>query len=249
MNHVILGSFDLYELFVFFFVYSFIGWCSEVVFAAVKHGKFVNRGFLNGPLCPIYGAGAVCILLALTPLQKGRPWDFLAVFACSALLCSALEFFTGFIMEKFFHRKWWDYGDRRFNLMSYVCLEMTLLWGFACLLLMYVLHPAVEAVFSHIPYKAGFWLLMAAIALFIVDLFFTVLQVTSLGRKIRELENINKKLRAGSDFIGEKLYGITTKSEARIAALKQKIEKSRLGKAFPKLIKERKKDKDETKKQ
>ena len=136
MNNVILGSFDLYELFVYFFVYSFIGWCSEVVFAAVKHGKFVNRGFLNGPLCPIYGAGAVCILLALTPLQKGRSWDFLAVFACSALLCSALEFFTGFIMEKFFHRKWWDYGDRRFNLMSYVCLEMTLLWGFACLLLM-----------------------------------------------------------------------------------------------------------------
>lgn len=155
MNNVILGSFDLYELFVYFFVYSFIGWCSEVVFAAVKHGKFVNRGFLNGPLCPIYGAGAVCILLALTPLQKGRSWDFLAVFACSALLCSALEFFTGFIMEKFFHRKWWDYGDRRFNLMSYVCLEMTLLWGFACLLLMYVLHPAIAAVFSHIPYKGG----------------------------------------------------------------------------------------------
>ena len=90
MNNVILGSFDLYELFVYFFVYSFIGWCSEVVFAAVKHGKFVNRGFLNGPLCPIYGAGAVCILLALTPLQKGRSWDFLAVFACSALLCSCL---------------------------------------------------------------------------------------------------------------------------------------------------------------
>lgn len=241
MTHIAIGSYNLYELVFYLFIYAFLGWCTEVVYAAVKTGKFVNRGFLNGPVCPIYGAGAVSILLALTPLQKGKPWDFLVVFACSVILCSALEFVTGFILEKFFHRKWWDYGDRRFNLMSYVCLEMSLVWGFACLLLTYVLHPVFAAVISHIPQKVGYGLLIVAAVAFVTDFVFTVLQITSLGKRFKELENINKKLRTGSNFIGEKLYGITEKTEAQLAAIKQKIDKSRLGKAFPKLTKERKK--------
>lgn len=233
-----IGNFSLYELSFYFFAYAFLGWCTEVVFAAIKLGKFVNRGFLNGPLCPIYGAGVVCILLALTPLQKGRPWDFLAIFACSSFLCSALELITGYILEKFFHRKWWDYSDRRFNLKSYVCLEMTLVWGFACLLVVYVLQPVCAALLSPLPVKAGYGILISFGILFISDIVCTVLQITSLGKRFRELESINKKMRMGSDFIGEKLYHITAKSEARLAVLKEKIENSRLGKAFPKLIKE-----------
>ena len=238
MVNVTIGNFNLYEIFFYFFIYAFIGWCAEVIFAAVKSGKFVNRGFLNGPICPVYGAGATAILLALTPLQRGQAWEFLVVFVCSALLCSLLELITGFILEKFFHRKWWDYSDRKFNLFSYICLEMSLVWSFACLLLMYVLQPAVSVILSKIPLKFGNGILIGLAIVFAVDLVFTVLQITSLGKKIKELEIINRKLRIGSDFIGEKLYSATAKSEARLSALKRKIAASRLAKAFPILQKE-----------
>lgn len=100
MSQIFLGSFSLYQLFIYFFLYSFLGWCSEVIFATLKTGKFVNRGFLNGPVCPIYGTGVVLLLLCLMPLKK-YPW---AVFFVSVILCSALEFLTGFVLEKIFHK-------------------------------------------------------------------------------------------------------------------------------------------------
>ena len=129
MAAVMIGSFSLYEIAMYFFLYAFLGWCCEVIYATLKTGKFVNRGFLNGPVCPIYGTGVVLLLLALTPLRD-YAW---AVFLAAALICSALELITGFVLEKLFHKKWWDYSDRHFNLCGYICLEMSLLWGVAAL--------------------------------------------------------------------------------------------------------------------
>ncbi len=253
MAEIMIGSFSLYEIAALFFLYSFLGWCSEVVFATLKTGKFVNRGFLNGPVCPIYGVGATAVLLLLTPL-KGQFW---LVFLCAALLCSAIEFITGFVLEKVFHRKWWDYSSRKFNLMGYVCPEMSLLWGGLCLIVVYAVQPALDALISKIPLTVGYVLLGIAAGTLIVDIVFTLLQISALGKRYKELEKINAVLRIGSDAIGGVLSGITAKganaaehikekgsdkvaglkakSAEKSAALRKKIENSRLVRAFPRL--------------
>ena len=102
----------LYHFVWLFFIYAFLGWCTEVSYAALVTGKFVNRGFLNGPVCPVYGFGAVIILAALTPLAD----NLLLLFLGSMALASALEWLTGFALEKLFHQRWWDYSDQPFNL-------------------------------------------------------------------------------------------------------------------------------------
>ncbi len=237
----------------YFFAYSFLGWCCEVVFATLKTGKFVNRGFLNGPVCPIYGTGVVLLLLALSPL---RPYAW-AVFLAAVLICSALEFATGFVLEKVFHRKWWDYSDRHFNLCGYICPEMSLLWGIAALAVVYALQPMLASLLQKIPVIAGYVVLGICSAALLTDLIFTLLQISALGKKYAELQKINAALRVGSDKLGSALSGVTAKSAEKLGELKEsgerkldemrlknalrtdslydKIEKSRLAKAFPAL--------------
>ena len=104
--------YSFFELLGMFFIYSFLGWCTEVAFAAVRHGKFVNRGFLNGPVCPIYGFGVLMVVLLLQQLQD----NLLILFIGSVIVTSAIEFLTGWILETVFHAKWWDYSQNKFNL-------------------------------------------------------------------------------------------------------------------------------------
>ena len=253
MAAVMIGSFSLYEIATYFFLYAFLGWCCEVIYATLKTGKFVNRGFLNGPVCPIYGTGVVLLLLALTPLRD-YAW---VVFLAAALICSALEFITGFVLEKLFHKKWWDYSDRHFNLCGYICLEMSLLWGVAALAVLYALQPMFAALLHKLPLTAGYILLGVFAAALLTDLVFTLLQISALGKKYRELQKINAALRIGSDKPGGALSDMTARSAEKLSELKEsgeqklddlrlknarrtdalydKIEKSRLAKAFPSL--------------
>ena len=128
-----------YEYLWYFVVYAFLGWCSEVIFATLKSGKFVNRGFLNGPVCPIYGFGAVLVIFCLTPIKE----NVLILFIGSTILTTLLEGFTGFILEKMFHTNWWDYSNEPFNFKGYVCARFSVLWGFACILIVDVFHPLI----------------------------------------------------------------------------------------------------------
>ena len=129
----------LYEVLLSFFVYAFLGWCTEVAFAAVKTGKFVNRGFLNGPLCPIYGVGVVLVVLLLMPVHQ----NLVLLYVASTVLVTVLEGLTGFFMDKIFHHKWWDYTDQPLNIGGYVCLPFSLVWGVCCVLIVRVIHPVV----------------------------------------------------------------------------------------------------------
>ena len=106
----------IYNIMWYFFIYAFLGWCTEVSFFAVKTGKFVNRGFLNGPVCPVYGFGLVIIIMALTPLKD----NLLLLFVGSVVITSSLEFLTGWALEKIFHTRWWDYTNNKFNLHGYI---------------------------------------------------------------------------------------------------------------------------------
>ena len=196
-------SYTLYDLLLIFFTYAFLGWCSEVAFATLKTGGFVNRGFLNGPICPIYGFGMVIVVLCLTPLTRSWPLLFFG----SMVLTTALEFFTGWVLETLFHTKWWDYTGRKFNIKGYVCLEFSILWGLACVLIMRVLHPDILSLLRRIPYKAGLVILTACILLGVIDLAATVSAIRGLQKRLKRLTALAEGMHDISDELGESISG------------------------------------------
>ena len=111
----------------------------EVVLKSKDEHKFVNRGFLIGPICPIYGFGVLLIIL----LVGNSKSDLLAVFLKSILVCSVLEYFTSYFMEKLFHARWWDYSKNKYNINGRICLETMLPFGILSTIVIYVVHPLV----------------------------------------------------------------------------------------------------------
>lgn len=196
-----------YELLWIFLIYAFLGWCSEVVFAAVKTGKFVNRGFLLGPVCPIYGLGVGFVLLALEPFG-----DSLALlFAASVVITSALELLVGWLAETLLHQRLWDYSTMPFNFKGYICLAFSLLWGLACILVVRVIHPLIMTLIGWIPHTSGIILLCVLSATFLTDLGLTLAAALKLPRQIKAAEELARMIRSVSDNIGEGLYDGVTK--------------------------------------
>lgn len=183
------------------YIYSFLGWCAEVIFAACRRGIFVNRGFLNGPVCPIYGFGVALVLWLLAPVSD----SFLLLFFGSMLVTTALEFIIGFIMESFFHDKWWDYSENPFNIKGYVCLEFSIIWGVACVLVIDVIHPAVARLIAAIPTTLGWWLIWIFAGLMAADALITLCELLKLPRRFRAVEELERMMTAVSDTVGEKL--------------------------------------------
>ena len=243
------GMTILYSYAFYFFIYAFIGWCVEVGYAAFKHGVFVNRGFLNGPVCPIYGVGVCVVVLVLTPLKN----NFLLLFLGSVLLTSALEWLTGFVLEKVFHQRWWDYSELPFNIQGYVCPLFSVMWGLACLIIMDMVHPGVEKLVKWLPFQAGLPLLILFGEIFLIDLVLTILTMKKLNLRLRQIDELSTALKTVSDSIGKNLssgvIGITEKSEpvreravrkrdeleCRLNEAKEKISagQRRILKAFP----------------
>lgn len=129
-----------FEQYVFcFFVYAFLGYVCEVIYCSIGQKKLVNRGYLYMPVCPIYGFGAVIILLSMLPISK--MWYL--VFFLGILLTTTLEYLTSYIMEIIFHMRWWDYSKRKLNINGRVCLLNSLLFGGLVMIVVYGLHPLV----------------------------------------------------------------------------------------------------------
>lgn len=191
----------LYRFLWIFFIYAFFGWCTEVSYAALVTGKFVNRGFLNGPWCPVYGFGVVIVLGCLTPLADNLP----VLFIGSVVLTSILEWLTGFVLEKLFHQRWWDYSDQPFNLSGYICLRFSIAWGFACLFVVKLLHPTVLLFIRLIPRTLGIVLLALLGAVMAVDLAATVSTIVKLNRRLAQIDELAAKIKEASNEFGENL--------------------------------------------
>lgn len=193
---------NFYELVWIFIIYAFLGWCTEVAYAAVDTGKFVNRGFLNGPYCPIYGCGIVIVVSILTPIKD----NLFVLFFGSLLLTTVLEFLTGFLLEKIFHNKWWDYSAYPFNIKGYVCLKFSLYWGLACTFVMDIIHPMIYKLISIMPFLAGVIILLVVMVIFTTDIVISVLTILKLNQRLKSMDDIAKRIHNISDEIGEKVY-------------------------------------------
>ena len=201
----------MYQFLWIFFVYAFLGWCTEVSYAALRTGKFVNRGFLNGPVCPIYGCGVVVVL-------KG---NFVLLFLGSVVLTSVLELATGFMLEKLFRQRWWDYSDKPFNLGGYICLEFSIMWGFACLFVVDILHPSIEFFIRLIPHTLGWVLLVLFSAAMAVDLAATVRTIAKLNRQLDQIDQLARRLKTASNEFGENLADRVLEAAERSADWKE----------------------------
>ena len=202
---------DFYYLMLYFFVYGFLGWCTEVAFAAVKEQRFVNRGFLNGPICPIYGVGVSAVVFFLEPYSH----KLLLLYIASVVIVTLIEGLTGWIMDVLFHSKWWDYSDMKFNIGGYVCLTFSLVWGVACVAIMKFIHPLIHKVLTFIPHTLGVIIIVILAAALIADLSVTVSAILKFNKHLEKMEKIAKEIHEISDQIGDDI------SEKVFAALEK----------------------------
>lgn len=192
----------VYKIVSYFVIYSFFGWCLEVVYQAVEHGKFINRGFLNGPYCPIYGFGVILVCFVLDPIKE----NIIVLYVGAVILTTALELLTGFLLEKIFNQKWWDYSRERFNMKGYICLKFSLLWGVACLIAVRLIHPLVEKYVTKLPQRFGIVALSIIMVGFVSDMIITVMAIVHIKKKLRLLDDISAEMRKISDKTGQKIF-------------------------------------------
>lgn len=189
-----------------FFVYGLLGWCAEVVFAAVKEHRLVNRGFLCGPICPIYGFGMVALLYAARALgAPGLPLSVPVVFVVGGVLTTLLELVAGWGLYRLFRIRWWDYTGVPFNLGGYICPQFSLLWGLGSVVMVKGLHPLLARLGDRIPLQALLPLDLILLLVFAVDTAASAAAAAGLDRKLKEIDELRARLRRTSDRLTELL--------------------------------------------
>ena len=201
MTQTKIFSFVVQTLY-WFFLYGCIGWGVEVVYAAIKERRLVNRGFLCGPICPIYGCGMVVLnwtVAALAPSGEGKSVSTVAVFFVGMVLTTAIELVGGWTLFKIYHIRWWDYSNMKFNIGGYICPQFSLLWGLGSVIMVKVVHPALAKASSPLPMKVLVPAEAAVLALFVVDLIVSAAAATGLNKKLKEIDEVRARLRVTSD--------------------------------------------------
>ena len=200
-----------------FFIYGFIGWVVEVIYYGITEGRFINRGFLNGALCPVYGIGFYCVIWFFRPFMDSFPMLFFG----SAIVCTTVELIAGVILYAIFHLRWWDYSEYRLNFKGFICLRFAIYWGIACSLGMYMLHPAVQKLINSIHPTARLVILFVMIVITGIDMIVTVTAIIGFNKKVRFLNSVSGAFRKPSDKIGSSIYGtvdtIVTKTAPAVA--------------------------------
>lgn len=200
--------------FMLFIIYSFIGWSIEVVGKLIEKHKFINRGFLVGPICPIYGWGCIAIILLLSK-YKSSP---IVLFLMAIIICSILEYFTSYFMEKLFHVRWWDYTRRKYNINGRICAETMIPFGILGCIVIYVVNPMFVNLLSMIPINT---LNIIAIIIFVIYLVDNIISLSIMFGFKGTLKTVEKD---GTEEITKKV---------REVLLKRNFLYKRLVNAFP----------------
>ena len=210
-----------------FFFYCFCGWVWESCYVSVCQRRWVNRGFLRGPLLPIYGSGAIIILFATLP-AAGNLW---LVWLLGMLAATALEYVTGAVMESLFKVRYWDYSKQKFNLNGYICLSSSIAWGFFSILLVRFIHPPVGRLLADVPAWLVDPLALALTALFTVDVVQSVQAALDLREVLSKLTEENEELRrlakraeVAAAFAEDDLRRFREKTELEKRLLQSRVE-------------------------
>ena len=226
---MIIWGIDIRVYFLLFLTYSFVGWCMEVTAKLIQYKRFINRGFLIGPYCPIYGTGAILI----TFLLKRYISDPFVLFVMAILVCGILEYLTSYFMEKIYHARWWDYSQKKFNINGRVCLNTIIPFGLLGLFIMYVSNPFLLNAINQLPemwLNILFWTLLVV---YIIDNIVSGTVITSLGSTTKtigkELDNTEEITKKVKEILMQRsaLYRRLLNAYPKIQAVKVKIKEKK----------------------
>ncbi len=194
---------------ILFFIYGFLGWCLEVVYVAITSRAVQNRGFLHGPICPIYGVGMLGVLMALSPIRE----NLFLLFLGGMFICSSVELLGGWVLDKLFHMRWWDYSERKFNVNGYICLRFSIIWGLGVLAAVNLLHPIVYYLERHLNQVIKEILIVVFLIIFTVDMIVTLKKLIGIRRSLGQLDAIAE----GLQDIGDQLKDVMGNSAINMA--------------------------------
>lgn len=233
-----LFSNSFYYLIYYFALYSFGGWCIEVIYAYYKDHKFVNRGFLFGPFCPMYGFAAI-LIISLLAHSTG---NIFVLFIVSTIVATIVEYFTGLALEKIFHAKWWDYSDDILNYKGRIALPYSLLWGLLSVFIIKVLNPFFSQGLSFSVTTKGIVFLDILFFYFWIDFALTLVSVTKLSILLYKVNSIYSDIKGRIELIREnsltnfdvvQIIPPELKKQYDTIILNMQKKYSRLTKAFP----------------
>lgn len=216
-------EYSLYQMFHMFCIWSFIGWCIEVCYNTIETGEYQNRGFLNMPICPIYGFGVLMVVIFFRPLAN----TVIPLFIATSLLCTTFELLVGLGMEKLFNTRWWDYSHEKFNFKGYICLKVSLLWGLGCVTVVRVVQPFIETVIDHIPIKVGIALIIVISILIVIDLIASICAVNNLNNRLKQIDEISNLMLKSSIKIGQNIANETNEIREKYDQINDKIKDSK----------------------
>lgn len=177
------------NMFNYFIIYSIIGFIGELVWLSILHKKIVkSTGFLIGPYCPIYGFGSLIIIYILTKYHI----DPVALFLQAIIYCTVLEYITGFLMEKLFHQRWWDYSNELFNLNGRICLKNSVAFGISALGLVYLIQPMIIKIYEVIPLNLELILSIIIFIIILMDLIFSIITVLKIRNILKDIKIVAK---------------------------------------------------------
>ena len=211
---------DFYHLMNWLIIYSFFGWVWETCYVSVKSGKFVNRGFINGPLCTIYGFGAVSVYVILKPFSD----NLLYLYLGGVVVATALEYVTAVLMESIFHTSWWDSSDNKFNFQGRICLGASLGWGAFTVILFKVLHPLVESIVILYPVYVGEIGICVIGVGYVVDFAFSAAAAFRIHEKLPVIEAAMEQAK-GEMLVKmhEKIASVGFAKEATLESVKERL--------------------------
>lgn len=191
---------DYFYLFYCFIVYSLVGWCLEVIYILYEEKRFVNKGFLYGPLCPIYGFTAVLLLIISYFFQDNLFYLFLEGFIVGSLV----EFITGYVLEKLFHMRWWDYSNEIINIKGYVCLKFSIIWGILAIIFIKIIHPPFNSLVTFILAMKSEIIYNIVLIALVSDIAITINSLIQFRRFLNELYNIKNEIKENLEHLKDK---------------------------------------------
>lgn len=232
---------ELTKFTLLFFIFAFLGWFMETIYCSICEKRFIYRGFLFGPICPIYGVGGVLILLAFAKLNINLFADIVLIFLSSAIICTVLEYLVSLLLEKVFKMKIWDYSTYPLNLHGRVWIGYTIAWGVLSVLVVKVLYPLSLMLLSLLSQKAAYIIAGTLMAVMIIDFVLTLLSLKSIRVKLQQVKALvaafGERIKLGAsewqDNVKAFLSGGEQSEQESYKTLSYKLSRRRIIRTFP----------------
>lgn len=211
-------EYSFLDILIYFITYSFLGWIMESIFRSICERKIINTGFLKGPFCPIYGIGAIIMIVFL----KGFSNNLLLLFIIATIVLTLWEYIVGVLLEKLFHTKYWDYSNHKFNFQGRICLMNSIFWGILGIVFIKFIHPFIESIITRINTEILIFVYTIIGIVMLVDIIITIVKVKNIKSTLEKIEKLNKEIKEKLKEISEE--GIIRKEKEGKAEILENVQ-------------------------